>query len=102
MPSVKAKLPDPLKSQTLPTSGVVGWRKLGPLLKRLASGLTMQVSVEGGHVQTIDGGVHLKLPSTDEGQMRRITVNFGGAPAERWVWCSRAFTEEAGVITWLE
>ena len=59
MPSVKAKLRDPLQGQPIPATGVVGWRKLAPLLKRLASGIGLQVSVEGGNVQTIDGGVYI-------------------------------------------
>lgn len=47
--------------QGIPTSGLVGWKKLNPLLKAVAARLPFKLSVDGLDLSEIEGGFHLGL-----------------------------------------
>lgn len=47
----------------LPSKGPVGWRILKPLLERFLKALSWTFSVDGGDLQQIVGGLHLRIHS---------------------------------------
>lgn len=60
----------------LPSTGLVGWRRLNPLLKQIAARLSLTVSVEGLDASEIARGIHLKLEGKDlEAEVRVRTYN---------------------------
>lgn len=74
------KLPVALKN-----AGLVGWKRLFPILQRIFNG-TLHVSVEGGEISATNNGFHLKMlpaasvPYPFEGTMNSTTeceVNSG-------------------------
>lgn len=103
MPSLSIKLKDPIKGERFPLRGPVGWRVLGAILKKWREGIRLEVSVDGGNLQSIDGGFHLELDGGGgvDGA-REIDVCFGGAPAKRMVSCSQAYHYVDGEKVYLE
>ena len=51
------------KAVKIPTRGIVGWKKLYPILKVILTKLGIQFALEGFEAKEINGGLHLK--STD-------------------------------------
>jgi hypothetical protein len=54
-----------------PQRGPAGWKILGGLIRKIARGLVLKLSIDGGDIEEIDGGLHIK-------------VNGGAAEADPW------------------
>ena len=53
------------KSVKIPTRGIVGWKKLYPILRVILTKLGIQFSLEGFSAKEINGGVHFKTTPGD-------------------------------------
>ena len=68
------------KSVKIPTRGIVGWKKLYPILKVILMKLNIQFSLEGFEAQETAQGVHLKSTGGDQVE---LDVCHNGQPATR-------------------
>ena len=76
------------KSVKIPTRGIVGWKKLYPILKVILTKLGIQFSLEGFEAKETAQGLHLKGPG---GELRQLTVCNNGVPAYRQFVCTEAY-----------
>src|SRR5687767_7776904 len=52
--------------RNMPTSGITGWRLLSKVFLLLADALKIKISIDGGDISEIDGGVHIRITPGSE------------------------------------